>query len=323
VSRKNFFYPTIFRHVFTLLLALLFFYFDAAAQTAQVQMTIDNDTIQIGAQTMLHISAHIPAKGTVSFRQLKDSLGKIKIVNGPKTDTARDKNDPATKTITQSYHITAFDEGAYVIPEWELQTSAGLVRTSAMTLHVKSVPVDTTRAFYDIKQPFVVSYTFWDWLKDHWLLVVLILVALLLIAAGVLYLKKRLNRPIRQKAEPPLTAAELALKKLQELRGRKSAQQEETKAYYIELTDILRDYLEIQYRIKAHEQTSAEIFATLEDKDIPADAKDHLQKVLTLADLVKFAKLQPSAAEHEQCLDDAINFVKQTGTIAHREGQTT
>lgn len=324
MNRKVFIYPTNFRHVFVLLLALVLFGLNAAAQNIQVQSSVDNDTIQTGAQTILHISARMPAKSVIAFPQLKDSLGKIKIVNGPKSDTVRDKQDPENETVTQSYRITAFDEGAYAIPGWEFHTPAGYVRTTALTLHVKTLPVDTTKAFYDIKQPFVVSYTFWDWLRDHWVLVVSILVAVLLLAAVYFYLKHRLNRPLIKKPDPVLTAAELAVKKLRELHDKKSAQQMEAKAYYIELTDILRDYLEIQYHIKTHEQTSAEIFAALEGKDIPVDASNLLKKILTLADLAKFAKLQPSAAEDDQCLEDAINFVKQTGipiqASSHQEG---
>jgi hypothetical protein len=323
VSGGRFFYPVNFRHIFMPLLVWIFFGFNAWAQNIQVRSALEKDTIQIGAQTILHISARISPKSTISFPQLKDSIGKIKIVSGPKTDTAFDKKDPAAQTITQSYRITAFDEGAYVIPAWEFHTQAGFFRTTALTLRVKSVPVDTTKAFYDIKQPFVVGYTFWDWLRDHWIQVALVLAILLLLIAVAIYLKNRLKGPIIKKAAPILTAAELALKKLYGLQNKKSGQQA-AKAYYIELTGILRDYLETQYQIKTHEQTSAEIFAALEDKDLSPGASSSLKKLLTLADLVKFAKHQPSAAEDEQCLEDAIDFVRQTGMAAqaagHREG---
>jgi hypothetical protein len=321
VSGIRFFHPVNFRHVFMPFLVLILFAFNAGAQKIQVQSAIENDTIQIGAQTILHISARIPSKSIIAFPQLEDSLGKIKIVNGPKTDTAFDKKDPASETVTQSYRITAFDEGTYVIPAWEFHTQAGFFRTTALALRVKSIPVDTTKAFYDIKQPFVVSYTFWDWLRDHWLQLLLGAIIVLLLIVVAIYMKSRRKGPIIKKAAPVLTAAELALKKLYGLRDKKSGQQGDAKVYYIELTDILRDYLEAHYQIKTHEQTSAEIFAALENKDISADASNSLKKLLTLADLVKFAKHQPSAAEDKQCLEAAVDFVMQTGLGPQAAGQ--
>lgn len=323
MSRRRLFYPISFRHVFMPLLVLMLLVCNARAQNIQVKAALENDTIQIGAQTILHISARIPLKSTITFPQLNDSIGKVKIVSGPKTDTAFDKESPAAQTITQNYRITAFDEGTYVVPALEFHTQAGFFRTAALTLRVKSVLVDTTKAFYDIKQPFVVSYTFWDWLRDHWITVVLVLAIVLLLIAVTIYLKN-IKEPIIKKAAPVLTAAELALKKLYGLQDKKTGQQAPIKAYYIELADILRDYLEAQYQINTHEQTSAEIFAALEGKDISVNASNSLKKLLILADLVKFAKQQPSAAEDKQCLEDAIDFVRQTGVgpqaASHREG---
>lgn len=293
------------------LLALVFFCFKADAQNS-ASSTLDNTSIPIGAQTVLRISVHVPAKSGISFPQLKDSIGKIKFVGTPKTDSVPDSKDAAIEIITQRYTVTAFEAGAYVIPSFEFHTSAGFFRTTALTLTVKPVPVDTTKTFYDIKQPFVVGYTFWDWLRDHWVIVVLIFAALLLVSAVALYLKSRLKGPLIKKTTPFLTIDQLAVKKLYELRDKKLCQQHLVKEHYIELTDILRDYLAARYQISTHEQTSAEIFAALEDKQLSARANDILKKVLTLADLVKFAKQNPSPTENEQCLEDAVNFIKQT-----------
>jgi hypothetical protein len=104
----------------------------------------------------------------------------------------------------------------------------------------------------------------------------------------------------------------LALQKLTELRNRKLWQQEQTKQYHTELTDIIRDYLENRYVIKAHEQTSDEIFASLRYMDITEENRNALRQVLILADLVKFAKEKPLPQDNEQSMDNAVAFVNRT-----------
>lgn len=308
---KQYFHPGPYRGVLMLTLFFACFYCRAGAQNIQVEAKLDKSSMPIGAQTVLHVSAHIPAKSVISFPLIKDSIGKIKIVNGPKQDSVLDKNDPANKTVIQNYTITSFDEGTDTIPPLELHTAAGVFKTGMIKLQIKPVLVDTTKVFYDIKQPFVVSYTFWDWLRDHWLLVVIILVAILIAIAITWYLKNRPKGTIIKKAVP-LTIDATALNKLSALQDKKLWQQNEVKLYYIELTDILREYLEKRYHIQAHEQTTGDIISALEDKDMPMGNKDNLQQLLTVADLVKFAKEQPSAAKNEQIMEDAIAFIKQT-----------
>lgn len=309
---KQHFHPGPYRGVLMLTLFFACFYCRAGAQNIQVEAKLDKASMPIGAQTVLHVSAHTPAKSVISFPILKDSIGKIKIVTGPKPDTALDKNDPANETITQNYTITSFDEGIDTIPPLQFHTAAGIVKTKMVTLQIKPVLVDTTKVFYDIKQPFVVSYTFWDWLRDHWLLVVIILVALILATAIIYYLKNRPKGTIIKKAAPVLTIDAIALNKLYALRDKKLWQQNEIKLYYIELTDILREYLERRYHIQAHEQTTGDILAALKDKDIPASGRDILKELLTLSDLAKFAKEKPTPAENEQKMEDAIEFIRQT-----------
>jgi hypothetical protein len=305
VRAKQYFYSV-------LVPLLVCFYYSAGAQNIVVRSKLDKNSMPIGAQTVLHVSAHIPAKSVISFPLIKDSIGKIKIVSGPKPDSASDKNDPAFKTVTQNYTITSFDEGVYTIPAFEFHTAAGVFKSDTVKLQIKPVLVDTTKVFYDIKQPFAVHYTFWDWLRDHWLLVVLILTGIVLAMAIIFYLRNRPKGTIVKKAAPILTIDAIALNKLYVLRDKKLWQQNEIKLYYIELTDILREYLEKRYRIRAHEQTTGDILSALKDKDMHARAKDILKQLLTIADLVKFAKEEPIAAENEQKMEYAIEFIRQT-----------
>lgn len=320
---KQHFHPGSYRGVLMIMLFLVCFCCRVGAQNIQVETKLDKTSMPIGAQTVLHVSARMPAKSAISFPELKDSIGKIKIVSGPKLDTAFDKNDPANETITHNYTITSFDTGVYVIPELAFRANSDVLKTGAVTLQIKPVLVDTTKAFYDIKQPFVVSYTFWDWLRDHWILVTIVLTGIVLIIATIYYLKNRPEKVAFTKAVPALPPDMTALYRLYELRDKKLWQQNQIKLYYIELTDILREYLEKRYHIKAHEQTTGDIIAVLKDQAMPADGRNSLKQLLTLADLVKFAKEKPLSAQNERSMEDAINFIGQTKeeiqVVANRE----
>ena len=296
------------------ILLLSSFGFKANAQYIKAESRIDRNSMPIGDQTVLHVSANMPLKTDVTFPVIADSIGKVKIVKALKADTVIDKTNPNLETISHNYAVTSFDTGVYVLPQFTFHTKAGDIQTGTITLQIKSVPVDTTKAFYDIKQPFVVSYNLWDWLKDHWVLVLCILVAIL-IALGVFYYLKNKPQAVEMATGPVYTIDQIAINRLNELNGKKLWQQGEVKLYYIELTEVLRDYLEQRYRIQAHEQTTEEIFAALKTKGLSKESSEILLQILTLADLVKFAKQQPTPYENEQSIENAIIFIQQTRIV--------
>lgn len=293
------------------------FAYQSSAQSVEVDARIDRKVIKIGEQIQLHLTARMPVKDgdKVEFPSLTDSIAnKVLIVSG-KADTVVDKNNAGIETIGHHYIITSFDSGEYVIPSYAFRTVGGELKTQPLKLIVSTVAVDTTKAVYDIKQPLVVQYTFLDWLADHIVLVICIEAAIII--GGVIFLiiylrRKNKKEVVVEESKPIVPIHVIALQKLTELRNRKLWQQEQTKQYHTELTDIMRDYLENRYVIKAHEQTSDEIFASLRYMDITDENRNALRQVLILADLVKFAKEKPSPQDNEQSMDNAVAFVNRT-----------
>ena len=284
----------------------------AGAQEIRVSAKLDTTTIALGDQTILRLRADVPVGTAVHLPQLADTLSaKVPIVEAGTVDTAQ--SEPGQQTITQTYVITSFDAGMQVVPELDITVGDSVYRTEALPLQVESVAVDTTKAIYDIKQPLDVSYTWLDWLRDNLLWVLLVLGGLVL--AGVIWyvLKKRKKKPAPAPVEviPDIPPHELALNKLHALREQKLWQQGAVKPYHSELSDILRDFLERRYQIPAMEQTTDEIFAALMATDMPDGQKARLRQVLTLADLVKFAREQPLHTDNEQSMVQAIDFVKE------------
>jgi hypothetical protein len=298
-----------------LLLGLTGFSFAVHAQDVTVTSKLDKPTILLGDQTVLRLTANLPANGRVTFPVLTDTLSaKVQIVGVGKLDTLKDQS--GRWTITQAYTITAFDAGVQIIPALEFTAQGSTLKTDAIPLQVQAVKVDTTKAIYDIKQPLAVKYGFMDWLRDNAVKVLLgLLLIIVLIGVWFYYKKRNKTAPVFVEPKPIVPAHVQALNKLTALRDKKLWQQDEVKQYHSELTDIIREFLEKRYKIRAMEQTSDEIFSEIKDLEINEENKVRLKQMLTLADLVKFAKYKPLSTDNEQSLDNAVGFVTAAAEI--------
>jgi hypothetical protein len=299
------------------LLCLTCFSKKTNAQAIQAEAKLQQYTIRIGDQTKLFLSVWQPVKAHVNFPKLTDTVvGKVQVVSINKPDTTYDQTDKRTITVTQSYTITSFDAGSYTIPAFSIGSENGVVKTNELTLLVETVKVDTTKAIYDIKQPLAVSYTWLDWLHDNWYWIAGPFVLIAMIVGAIIYFRKRPKAaPVVKIVEPFVPPHIIAINKLKELRDKKLWQQEQVKQYYIELSDIVREYLEKRYIIKTHEKTTDEILAGLRHMDITDTNRNNLKQLLVLSDLVKFAKEKPLSAENEASLDSAIDFVSSTRQV--------
>lgn len=305
-----------FKYLILLLLAVGAM-MQAHAQQVKVDAHLEKATIPLGDQTKLHLTITLAAKDTANFPKLADSIkAKLLVVSVNKPDTTFDKNDVNIKTIDRSYTVTSFDTGQYVIPQYELKTASGTFKTPELVLTISPVAVDTTKGIYDIKQPLQVSYTWVEWLKDNWPKIAFPLLAILVIAAVIWYLRKRPKKEAPPKPAEPLKPEHvIALDKLYALREQKLWQHDRTKEYHSEISDVMRDYLERRYGISANEQTTDEILASLRYMDITEPDRAKLKQILVLADLVKFAKEKPLAAENEHSINNAIDFVVATQKV--------
>jgi len=104
----------------------------------------------------------------------------------------------------------------------------------------------------------------------------------------------------------------VALKKLAHLGDEKLWQRGEVKRYQSELTYIIREYLEGRYSIAALESTTSEIIGQLKTTLTDPSHQSSLQRILQVADLVKFAKAKPDEGLHASFLNEAKGFVHAT-----------
>ncbi len=269
-----------------------------AQELPVVRAKADTTKIRIGEQINYQISVENAETG-VQFPELElDASGRIEVVSAQETDTLKNQ-------LIRKYVLTSFDSGQYVIPAQRIRIWAQEYLTDSIVIDVATVAVDTTKqAMFPIKAIQREPFTFEDFKKYLWWLL-----AALLIVGLILYLRSRKKTP--EEIEAAIPPYELALMRLKELDAKELWQKNKVKQYYVELTEIVRTYIERELNIPALESTTDELIETVSDfntssaLDIPEETISKLNRLLKDADLVKFAKFKPLINEIELHRQDA------------------
>lgn len=111
---------------------------------------------------------------------------------------------------------------------------------------------------------------------------------------------------------PPRPAHELAYERLEELRGADYAESGEFKAFYLDLSEIVREYFGNRYRILALGDTTTELMESLRDLEPENLDLNEVEVFLAESDLVKFAKFTPTRNDMEDALVTAQLLVDRT-----------
>lgn len=298
-----------------LLVALLSFVTLVKGQDINVTSSPDTSTILIGDQTGFSVSATIPAGVTASLSSVADTLArKILILGKPVRDTALSPDGAIT--VTDRYLITAFDSGSYEIPPFYAEVVAGdsmrryYSDYSYLNVVRPSVaPADTTDVIFDIVPPRSAPVTFGEILP--WLIIAAFSAVMLWLLARFLP-RNPLRRFVKPQA-PREPAHVIALRELNSLREEQLWQKGEIKHYYSRLSDIMRRYIDNRYGIMSPELTTDETVRMLQKAALLKHNELALVKeLLSLSDMVKFAKYLPEAGMHEVSFNDALKFVDIT-----------
>jgi hypothetical protein len=301
-----------------LLIILLFlFHTNSWLSAQQATASAGTYTLKIGEQTDITLTAK-PLKGDqVKWPELSDSLGPhFSIVSKAKPDTLRDSTS-GLSSYRQLIRITSFDTGVFTLPIFDftfIKPSGDSISviSDALSIEVKSVPVDTTLAIKDIKGVQEIPFEIAEFIP--WIFAGLAIAALI-IAAIYVWIRRRKPQKPSVPAVAQLPPWEKALLALQKTQQEKRWAQGQEKLYHSEISDILRLYIEEQFGLPALESTSDETLRMCSRHAALRELENVLKQILELADLVKFAKVSPLPAEHEQSLTLAFRFVNETRPV--------
>lgn len=282
--------------------------------SAQVTATIDTTVIKIGEQIKYKIHVESDTTSLVVFPEGQTFLP-LEMIEALPTDTTKHE---AQLLLSKEFALTQFEHGPYTIPKQKVIIGDNVFYTDSLQVEVNEVVVDTTKqGLYDIKPLIQVDKSPGRW----WLYLLLILLGLGLIVFLLYWFVWR-DKPLTKEEKvallSPYERAKLALKELDESLYLENS---EIKAYYSELTLIIRKYLDEKVYDHSLESTTQELIDRLtllkdgNQIDLSKEAIANIESILRRADLVKFAKSKPDyelAKFDRKTIDLEIDHVKES-----------
>ncbi|MBI3070555.1 MAG: hypothetical protein HYY84_00370 [Deltaproteobacteria bacterium] len=212
---------------------------------------------------------------------------------------------------TFTLKIAAYRLGAFLTPELSL-----LGPKPVAVQRVKIAVLPTIGA--DVKDPALKSLRPpLDLIEENWtLLYVAIALGSLLLIAGIVRVAYRLGRKRGADlapAPPPRPAHEIAYEKLDAIELENLFAVERVKEFYVRVGDVFREYLGNRYHFEALECTTRELLRAVAALGAQRGLQmATVESLLGEADLVKFAKMKPTAADGAATIDEVRAFIEAT-----------
>ena len=318
-------------------IALFIFAFVTVSAYAQsippkVKAYIEPDSILIGDRFTLTIdvekdqvqSLYFPAFSNEKSEDGKQPFGMLECIEDIPTDTIEHKG--RYMRLRKRYTMTAFDEGIYNLGRPSvLYADKNIIDTlygtvDSLKIVVTTFKIDSTSMLCNIKPVKNMPFRFGE--IAGYTGIALAVLALLAVAIYLLarHLAKR-GKSIADlfKPEPPLPPHIVAITALEQLQNQKLWQNNKHKEYYSALTDILRTYIDGRFGVGAMEMTTDEIIEAIKALNLSQKLSMDLVSLLRDADLVKFAKAMPEAAENESAFSKVYYFVEETKPVEQTE----
>ncbi len=281
-------------------LALAFLLAAAAAPLAaqRVGTAVAPDTLTVGDVFHAAVRVELPPGYRAAFPDSLDVRGDVE--NAARREVVEDTAG-GRHVVTAIYPLTTWRPGAVGLPGVPVRIVGPDVDTTITaafdSLRVASVLPPDTAGIQPKPAKGVVGGFGFPWL---WLLLALLAVGLL--AALAYWLMRRRRRAPAAPVLTPLTARQRALARLERLREERLFEREGAGALYTAAAGVLRRYLHELHPPFGAEYTTREIGALMR-RSVGAGEAAELVRLLEAADLVKFARRAPTAAEAYAELD--------------------
>ena len=265
---------------------------------------------RIGERVHVRVALPKPAPDARLMGPLPKDYGTLQVLTSQESQAQDD-------STAWDLEVAAFDLGEQdlgTLP-FQLEGGGGSVPVALSNGRIDITPTlpDTATAagLRDVKPPVPVPIR-WRWGRIAMALGILIaLIALLW------WLKQRRKvEDVPVPLLPTLSPEEAALRALRELEDAALAARGRRPEHYVQLSGILREYVEKRFRVPAVESTTSELrHAFLRSLRTPADS-DTLLDLLDHSDLVKFARYDPGVETARADLERARAWIERNRPAA-------
>lgn len=270
-----------------------------------VAVSLDKAEIRIGEPVRVELTVTHPAGGTLDLPE------PAPIFEVRSRETRAESAGPSRARHRALYDLTAFEIGVHTVftnrVAWLAPDGARLEADAPATnLTVRSTLEEGGGKPRDLKPPLPWPPALPRWL---WAIPAVILAA----TAAALLIRGWLRRRERRPPLPPPPPHEIALAELARLRERGWIEAGAAEPFFIEVSRIVRAYIEARFGLRAPEQTTEEFLrAAAESAALSPEHRALAAEFLTQCDLVKFARAQPGADAMRGALAAAERLVRET-----------
>jgi len=277
-----------------------------------IESKVNKATITIGDRVIYTLTIKSDSRIKLDPVPLGSNLGAFEIKDYKSYPTEKDKEG---KVINRSeYNITTFTTGEYVVPPIEItyadpDGNKKSISSERIFITVKSVGASEAEMedIKGLKPPIDVrgdSRVFY-------------LIGLFLLVAGIFawfYLRSKAKALKIPEVPEELTkpAWEVAVSELQRLKNSGLLEKKLVKQYYINLSEIIRKYIQRRFQIVALDRTTQEIKQELKSIKIDRGIIELIHNFLEDCDLVKFAKFIPSNEKIDESWQQGADIVEST-----------
>lgn len=276
-------------------------------------LTLTPPEPRLGDPLVLTLEVVAKTGVTVEMPAFGEALGRFAIVDFAPREEAVDDG----VRMSQRYTLQAPMSGRQRIPQLRVEflderepgaeAKLGELLTDELPFVVASVlpegqPLDELRSvrasLAELRGP---------WLRHNWPWLVVGLLA----AAGAGWAVVWWLRRAEERAR--LTAFDRAMARLDRLQRRGLPRADAADAWYVELSDIVRRYIEERFALRAPELTTEEFLAEAgRSAALTASHRELLSAFLARCDRVKFARYSPGEDESRGALEEAGRFLNET-----------
>lgn len=288
--------------------------FISVLSIAQTEVSIQADTNQALIGDIINVTLNVQSNENIIWPEFKDLITPLELQQINSIDSTKLRG---LNSYTQNLSIQQFDTGRVVFPSLPFITVNGdTFYSDSLAFAFLEMPLDTTNAVFDIKEPVAVPFNFEEAKPYIYSSIGLILLILLLY-----YLIRKINNREKKTEE----VVELIPCEVEALNALKTLEREDLcekgliKEHYVRLTEILRNYFDREFEIETLESTTDETLTLLEESKVDKLLLEQISTLLEEADLVKFAKSNPDSKINASFMTKSYRIIEDCHQMKKEE----
>jgi hypothetical protein len=278
----------------------------ATAYADGISVSFEHPVTPFHRPSELHVRYTGDAGVLLDVKELEKSLKALEKVEVKRVEKAGEVIDEGKMRQEVTFILDPITTGIRMLPSVSVTAGTEALRIPPLLWQVRDLTqpeLDAVGQFADIAMPG--EDTFAQDRRMYWAGA---LAALLLAAAlGAWWFLRRKSEAYA----PPPPAWEVAYRRLKELSARNLPEQGKFERFYVDLSSILRYYIEDRYGVHAPEQTTPEFLEAASGK-LEEEHRAVLAEFLRHCDRVKFARYEPTMNEMKRSYEIVKGFVDHT-----------